>query len=159
VQLLKTLCLVAISIIEAGCSTGATYVPTSADRESIRKTDDAILAAFARGDVDGIMAFQHPDVAKALTFDRYLIGRDAVREDLRGTLERFRLDFIQHRVESLAVYGDSAVEQTVFTIKGTPRDGGAPFIFRGRAMVVYLRYKKSPTGWASTREIIQPATR
>jgi hypothetical protein len=25
-------------------------------------------------------------------------------------------------------------------------------------MVVYMRYKESPTGWASIRELIQPAT-
>jgi hypothetical protein len=31
-------------------------------------------------------------------------------------------------------------------------------LFRGRTQVVYVRYKRSPTGWASIREIIQPAT-
>jgi hypothetical protein len=59
--------------------------------------------------------------------------------------------------ESL-IQGNTAVEQTVFTIQGTPKKGGAPFLFKGRAQVVYVRYKMSPTGWASIREIIQPAT-
>jgi hypothetical protein len=31
-------------------------------------------------------------------------------------------------------------------------------MFKGRAMVVSVRYKKSPTGWASIREMIQPAS-
>ena len=150
--------LVAVSRTGAGCSTGATGSSTSADQESIRKTDEGILAAFARGDVDGIMAFHHPDVAKALAYDNYAVGSDAVRKNLTETLGRFRLEFIGHHVESLAIYGDTAVEQPVFTIKGTPIGGGTPFVFKGRAMVMYLRYGKSPTGWASLREIIQPAT-
>jgi ketosteroid isomerase-like protein len=54
--------------------------------------------------------------------------------------------------------GDTAIEQSVFTIRSTPKAGGAPVIFKGRAMVVYVRYAKSPTGWASLREMIQPAT-
>ncbi len=32
-----------------------------------------------------------------------------------------------------------------------------PTISRGRAMVVYVRYKDSPTGWASIREMAQAA--
>jgi len=32
-----------------------------------------------------------------------------------------------------------------------------PTISRGRAMVVYVRYKDSPTGWASIREMAQTA--
>lgn len=146
-----------VSIIAVGCANNPTSVATSTDRDSLRKTDDAILAAFARGDVEGIMAYHHPDVAKALTYDKYLIGRDSVRKDLSGTLASFRLEFVEHKVESLTIYGDTAVEQTAFTIKGVPKGAGAPFLFRGRALVVYVRYEKSPSGWASIREIIQPA--
>lgn len=151
--------IASVSIIAVGCATSTKSIATSADRESLRRTDDAILTAFARGDVDGIMAYHHPDVAKALTYDKYLIGRDAVREDLSETLRLFSLEFVEHKVESLTIYGETAVEQTAFTIKGTPKSGGIPFLFKGRAMVVYVRYEKSPSGWASIREIIQPATR
>jgi hypothetical protein len=65
---------------------------------------------------------------------------------------------VDNQVESLFINGNTVVEQTLFAIKGTPKGGGDPFVFRGRAMVVYIRYKKSPTGWASIREMIQPAT-
>jgi hypothetical protein len=104
------------------------------------------------------MAYHHPDVAKALTYDKYLVGREAVRRDLSETFRLFSLEFVEHKVENLAIYGNTAVEQTAFTIKGTPRSGGTAVLFKGRAMVVYIRYEKSPFGWASIREIIQPAT-
>lgn len=104
------------------------------------------------------MRYHHPDVNKALSFHKVLIGRDAVAADLRSTLQQFRLEFVENNVESLLIENKTAVEQTLFTIKGTPVGGGQPFFFKGRAMVVYVRYKGSPTGWASIREIIQPAS-
>ena len=77
---------------------------------------------------------------------------------LRDTFSRVCLEFASNQVESLLVGKDTAIEQTVFTIKGTPIAGGEPFLFKGRSMIVYVRYRPSPTGWASKREIIQPAT-
>jgi len=135
-----------------------THAEPNPDRESLQKTSEAIRTAFAQGDVDTIMAYHHPDVIKALSFHKYLVGRDAVAEDLRRTLQQFTLEFQENRVESLLIQGDSAIEQTVFAIKSTPKSAGESYLVRGRTQVVYVRYKKSPTGWASIREIIQPAT-
>jgi ketosteroid isomerase-like protein len=146
----------AASVFLAGCS--SVTVDPAADRDAIMRTDAALLAGFAHGDVNEIMRYHHPDVAKALTYSKYLVGRDAVRADLTATLDQFRLEFVGHRVESLLVHGDTAIEQTAFEIKGTPKKGGEPFLFKGRAIVVYVRYGQSPTGWASIREAIQPAT-
>lgn len=128
------------------------------DREALEKTSAAIRAAFARGDVEGILAYHHPDVLKGLTYGTSVNGRDALKADLTGTLQRFNLQWQENRVESALIQGDTAVELTSFTIKATPKAGGGPLLFKGRAMVVYLRYKNSPTGWASIRELIQPAT-
>ena len=86
------------------------------------------------------------------------MGRDAVAEDFRRTLQEFKLEFEENRVESLLIQGDTAIEQTVFAIKSTPKSGGESYLFRGRTQVVYVRYKNSPAGWASIREIIQPAS-
>ena len=116
-----------------------------------------IRAAFERGDVDAILSYHHPDVVKALAFNRLVNGREALRADLTGTLSRYKLEWQENNVESLLIHGDTAIEQTVFVIKGTPKDGGAPFIAKGRAQIVYIRYDKSPSGWATIREIIQPA--
>jgi ketosteroid isomerase-like protein len=134
------------------------YGASDKDRNALEKTSEAIRAAFARGDVATAMAYHHPDVVKALAFHKFLKGRDAVAADLRGTLQQFTLEFVENQVESLLIEGNTAVEQTLFAIKGTPKGGGTPFLFKGRAMVVYIRYKNSPTGWASIREMIQPAT-
>jgi ketosteroid isomerase-like protein len=148
--------LVAVSLLAAVCFAADTYHGSPQDRDSLRKTSGDIRAAFARGDLPAIMSYHHPDVIKAISHDRYLDGRDAVRADLLGTFEKFRLEFIEHRVENLFFQGDTAVEQSVFTVKGTPKNGSEPFLFKGRALVVYVRYKESPTGWASIRELVQP---
>jgi ketosteroid isomerase-like protein len=153
------ICFVTVFLIAVGCSASDDDIGPTNDRESLKKTSEAIRAAFARGDIEAIMAYHHPDVAKALSYDKYLIGRDAVRKDLVETLRQFNLEFSEHRVESILIEGGTAVEQTVFTIKGTPKSGGEPFSFKGRALVVYVRHEKSPTGWASIREVIQPATK
>ena len=58
----------------------------------------------------------------------------------------------------MLIQKDLVIEQTKFSIKGTPKEGGESFIFSGRTMVTYVRYADSPTGWATIREIIQPGT-
>ena len=84
-----------------------------ADKAAIDKTNEAVRAAFARGDIPAILAYHHPDV--------------------------------------------TATEQILFSVKGTPKRGGAPFLCKGRTMLVLVRYDKSPAGWATLREIVQPA--
>jgi ketosteroid isomerase-like protein len=149
---------IAFVAIISGCSLRQKNTDTSGDQRSLQKTSEGIRAAFARGDVAGIMAYHHPEVVKSLSYGNYLVGRDAVRKDVAATLQRFSLEWKENQVRSLLIEGDTAVEITDFAIEGTPKKEGAAFLFKGRAMVVYVRYKESPTGWASIREIIQPAT-
>jgi ketosteroid isomerase-like protein len=130
---------------------------SSTDRAAVEATGTAIRAAFAAGNVAEIMRYHHPDVRKALSFQNVKIGRDAVAAGLEDTLRQSRLEFVENNVESLLIEGDTAIEQTLFAIRVTPRKGGQPSVFRGRTMVVYVRYKDSPTGWVSIRELIQPA--
>lgn len=134
------------------------YAAPPDDESALRNTSVAIRAAFAKGDVAEAMKYHHPEVKKALAFHKVLVGRDAVAADLTNTLRQYHLEFVENNVESLLIHDSTAVEQTLFTIRGTPVSGGESFLFKGRAMVVYVRYKESPTGWASIREIIQPAT-
>lgn len=128
------------------------------DRAALDATSRAILAGFAKGDVDEVLKFHHPEVMKALSFHNVVRGREALVADLRNESQQVHVEFVENRVESLLIEGDTAIEQTLFTIKVTPLHGGEPALFHGRAMVVYVRYKDSPKGWASIREIIQPAT-
>lgn len=128
-----------------------------ADKAAINKTSEAVRAAFARGDIPAILSYHHPDVTKALAYDKYLVGRSALEADLRSTFEKYNLEFLQNDVELLSIHGNVATEQILFSVKGTPKKGGAPFLFKGRTMLVLVRYDKSPTGWATLREIVQPA--
>ena len=131
------------------------------DSAAVVATGDSIRAAFGRADVTAAMAYHHPRVVKAFNVaDSVLDGREVVAANLRATLARVQLAFVENRVERLLVEGDMAVELTRFAIRGTPRRAGdgAPFVFRGRTMVVYVRSPASPTGWASIRELIQPVT-
>lgn len=149
---------ITIAASTPGCFASDRFAGSKHDQESLRKTGAAIRAAFARGDIDAVVAYHHPDVIKALGPDRYLVGREAVRADLAKTFASFRIEFVEDRVESTFFEGRTAVEESFFTIRGTPLAGGAPFLFKGRSMVVYVRYRRSPSGWASIREIIQPAS-
>ncbi len=116
-----------------------------------------IRAAFATADIDKIESLHHPEVIKALGYDDLKVGIEEVIDGLEGTLENYELEFIENDIESILVRNDLAIEQTKFSIRGTPRNEGEPFVFSGRTMVTYVRYEHSPTGWATIREIIQPA--
>ena len=119
---------------------------------------EAIRAAFADSDIELITSLHHPDVVKALAYNNLQIGREAVIEGLKVTIESFSLEFIENEVENIYVQDSIAIEQTRFTIRGIPKQGGNGFIFKGRTMVTYFRWADSPTGWATIREIIQPAS-
>src|SRR4051812_7545490 len=120
------------------------FADEARDLAAVRQTGDEIRAAFARSDVKAVMSYHHPDVVKALSAGPLLNGKAAVEANLRGTLDSFSLEFIKNDVESLMVHGDVAVEISQFAIRGTPRKGGDPFEFAGRAMVVYVRSADSP---------------
>lgn len=145
-------------ILLFGCSTSKNSTGTSEDRKALEQTSIEIRAAFAKSDLKAIISYHHPDVVKALGYKKFLNGRDAVETDLKATLENFTLNFKENDVESLLITGNVATEIALFTIEGTPKNGGKPFLFKGRAMIVYIRYKASSTGWASIREVIQPLT-
>ena len=128
------------------------------EKEEILNHGEVIRKAFSESDIEKIKVLHHPEVVKALGYNDIKKGRDEVMEGLAGTLDNYNLEFIENDVESILMQDNMAIEQTTFVIKGTPKQGGEPFIFKGRTMVTYIRYDKSPTGWATIREIIQPAT-
>ena len=150
--------LLIAAITAAACSSGKTPDVTNRDREALEKTSEGIRAAFSRGDAATILAYHHPDVVEALSFEETVTRRDALAADLAGTLQQFNLERKENRVESILIHGDTAVEHVVFAIQGTPKNGGQAFFFKGRAQVVYVQYEESPAEWASIRELVQPAT-
>jgi len=128
----------------------------TADAEALRRTREGLGAAFLRGDVAGVMAYHHPDIRKALAYDRVVVGADAVAKDLAAGFAHARIEFIEDQIEDLVFNGDTAVQQARFAVRVTPRDGGMPTVFRGRSQVVWIRYAGSPSGWAALREMVQP---
>jgi ketosteroid isomerase-like protein len=128
------------------------------DEAALNKTDAAVRAAFASGDLDTIRLYHHPDVVKSLSPGTFLSGRDAVVAAIAANLQSMHLEFTESKTESSLAMGDSAVRMFHFTIRATPKTGGAPSSFTGRAMVVYVRSKDSPTGWVTIRELVQPAS-
>ena len=129
---------------------------SQADEAALDKTDAAVRAAFAAGDLDAIRRYHHPDVVKALSPGALLVGRDAVVKEIAGSLKSAHLEFVESKIESSLVMGDAAVRIFHFTIRATPITCGPPSTFTGRSMVVYARSKESPTGWATIRELVQP---
>ena len=129
-----------------------------AAKQEILNHGKAIREAFGNGDIDKIRSLHHPEVIKALAFNDIKNGRDEVINGLVGTLEAYHLAFIENNIESILVKDNIAIEQTQFVIQGIPKNEGDAFLFKGRTMVTYIRYDQSPTGWATIREIIQPAT-
>lgn len=145
----------------ASCSTNTSKKPEQnlkAIEKEILRHGEVIRGAFSKGDVERIKSLHHPDVIKALGYNDIKNGREEVVKGLVSTLDNYTLEFVKNDVEHIFIQGNVAIEQTKFSIKGTPKKGGNSFIFSGRTMVTYIRYSKSPTGWATIREIIQPAT-
>ncbi|CAN5494050.1 hypothetical protein BH09BAC4_BH09BAC4_08750 [soil metagenome] len=142
----------------ANWSTAQTLLNTEKDRKAIEQTSIGIRGAFAAENIPAILAYHHPEVVKALAYNKFINGQKELEADLKNTLQYVRLVWKENKLESLLFDGNSAVEMTAFTIEGTPKDGSKPFTFKGRAMIVYVRSDKSPSGWVSIREVVQPAT-
>ena len=130
---------------------------TAEDRASLVRTTAAIRDAFARGDVDAVVALHDPSVVKYFGGANVVLGRENLKKGLTEMFSNSKMEFIDNRVESTLFHGDTAVETSIFVIRVTFKDGRPPITSRGRAMVVYIRSTASPTGWASVREMAQAA--
>lgn len=130
---------------------------TSKNRAAVLETAAAIRDAFGRRDVEAIMQLHHPDVMKFFGGNNVVRGHTALRKGLNEMFAASAMEFIDNQLENLIVEDDVAVETSVFTIRSIPNNVGDTVISRGRAMVVYIRYANSPTGWVSLREMAQEA--
>jgi ketosteroid isomerase-like protein len=127
------------------------------DRETFEKTKELILEGFSKGDVKAVLALHHPDVVKYFGGKNVVVGREGLRKQLTDMFSYAKTEFIENKIESTVFNGDAVVETSIFAIRSIPKNGDSARVFRGRSMVVYVRYKDSPTGWASLREMTQEA--
>jgi ketosteroid isomerase-like protein len=147
-----------ISFLFFSCTTTKNYRGTDKDRQALEQTSIGIRTAFANGDVPTILSYHDSNIRKALGYAHIINGKDELEKDLKNTFANVKLKWLKNDVESLIFQGNTAIEITVFNIEITPNGGGKPFVSKGRAMIVYVRNNQSPHGWASLREVIQPAT-
>ncbi|HEV2481339.1 MAG TPA: nuclear transport factor 2 family protein [Puia sp.] len=112
---------------------------TAADRESLKRTTAAIRDAFARGDVETILALHHPEVVKYFGGKNVMTGREVMRKQLTGWLSANKVEFVENTVESPVFNGETAIETSIFEIRDVPKNGGPPTTGRGRSMVVYIK--------------------
>jgi hypothetical protein len=153
---MRQILLISIYIfLLSACTTSTNAVSSEDDNKAFAKLRKELGRAFIDGDIKTIIAYHHPEVIKSHSYNKLLVGRDANIADLKGTLQSFSMKFNEHKIESFVIHGNTATEISSFTIEGTPRGNGNPFIFKGRSMVLYIRYNESPAGWALIREMIQ----
>jgi ketosteroid isomerase-like protein len=125
------------------------------DRESFDKTKALILEGFAKGDVKAVLALHHPDVVKYFGGKNIVTGTEGLRKQLTDMFSYAKTEFIENNIESTVFNGDAVIETSIFAIRSIPKNGDSSRVFHGRSMVVYVRFKDSPTAWASLREMTQ----
>ena len=67
------------------------------------------------------MAYHHPNVIQALTPGEHQIGSEEVTAASAATLNAYPLQFVESQVNNLFFQDDTAVEESTFAIKGTPK--------------------------------------
>ncbi len=150
----KIVLAIGVLLSMAGCMS-RNSAGSPEDQESFSKTRDALHEGFAKGDVEAVLDLHHPDVAKYFGGKNIINGREELKKQLTDLFNYAKTEFIQNEIESTIFNGDAAVETSIFGMRLTPKNGDSARVIRGRSMVVYVRYKDSPTGWASLREMVQ----
>lgn len=150
-------CPILIALIFCGCSSAPQSDNLAADKLALQKTKAAFTTAFAHSDVKAIVALHHPDIVKYFGGSNVVTGRAELAKGLTAMFHTAKMELIQNKVESTTFNGNTIIETCIFAFKSTPINGGKPSIGRGRAMTVFVRYKDSPYGWVSIREMAQAA--
>lgn len=151
--IIKLICLVLLTTdLYAQLSNG-----TEEEMKSLGKHIAALNEAFAKGDAAAVASLHHPDIVKYFGGNNVVTGRDALQKGAESWFKSATVEFVENIVESTVFNGETAIQTCIFAIKNTPKNGSKPEISRGRAMVIYIRDKDSPTGWLSLREMAQAA--
>ncbi|WP_413666857.1 DUF4440 domain-containing protein [Mucilaginibacter sp. Mucisp86] len=149
-------CLILFLLIFCGCCSRQSDNLAS-DKIALEKTKAAFADAFTRSDVKALVALHHPDIVKYFGDSNVVTGRAELAKGLTAMFRTARMELIQNQVESTTFNGNTIIETCIFAFRSTPINGGKPSIGRGRAMTVFVRYKDSPYGWVSIREMAQAA--
>ena len=157
----KILQLIALAILLAGCATAAVN-RTQSDTQAIIATNERIREHYAQQNIAGILQYHDPDVEKVLSWNDHQIGHAAMETSLKGLFRDYRVNFLGRAddMQSLQIRDNTAVMVATFIMQGQPKAAtGQSFVFSGRAMIVYRRDARSPTGWLTYREMVVPETK
>lgn len=149
--------LILIIFLFGACCSSPLNNNLAADKAALEKTKATFAYAFAHGDVKALVALHHPDIVKYFGGNNVVTGRAELAKGLTAMFRTAKIELIQNQVESTAFNGNTIIETCIFAFRSTPINGGKPSIGRGRAMTVFVRYKDSPYGWVSIREMAQAA--
>lgn len=149
-------CLILFFFIFCGCCTHQSD-NLATDKIALEKTKAAFATAFAHGDVKTLVTLHHPDIVKYFGGNNVVTGRAELAKGLTAMFRTSKIELVQNKVESTIFNGNTIIETCIFAFRSTPINGGKPSIGRGRAMTVFVRYKDSPYGWVSMREMAQAA--
>src|ERR1700742_749321 len=113
-------------LLVAGNTIGHAQAPSADDKKGLERTTQAIRDAFARQDVEAIVALHHPDVIKYFGGKNVVTGRAELRKGLIATFKNVRMEFAGNKVESTVFNGSTAIETSIFTFRVIPKNGGKP---------------------------------
>jgi len=141
----------------SGTCKSQTSAGSAEDQRTLGETREAIWKGFAKGDVTAVLALHHPDVVKYFGGKNIVKGHEGLKKQLTDLFNYANVEFIQNDIESTIFNGNTVVETSIYDIRLVPKNGDSTSVIHGRSMVAYIRYKDSPTGWASLREMTQEA--
>jgi ketosteroid isomerase-like protein len=148
--------LACISLIVIN-TTAQTSSGTEEQLKSLAIATQAIWNAFAKGDAAGVAELHAPNIEKYFGGNNVMLGRAAFQKGLAEWFKTATVEIFVNKTESTVFTGQAAIQTFIFSMKVTPKDGGKPVIDKGRAMMVFVRDKTSPTGWLVLREMTQEA--
>jgi ketosteroid isomerase-like protein len=152
----KIIICIGFLFLSAAC-TNHSKETSANDIHALRETTEAIRKGFAKGDVAAVLALHHPDVVKYFGGKSIVKGREGLKKQLSDLFNYANVEFIQNDIESTVFNGNTAIETGIYGIRLVPKNGDSTSVIHGRSMVVYIRCRDSPTGWASLREMTQEA--
>lgn len=123
---------------------------TAEDRDRMAEVSREWLDAYARGDLDGIMALMHPDSMVMPHNQPTSTGLDAVRAYFGSRIGRPGVQFVDD-LQEIRINGTWALVLGSFAVEVTPEEGGDPVVVHnGRYLVVY---EKVDGEWLMLRDM------
>ena len=93
------------------------------------------------GDWDRWISLWADDGVQMPPDDPARVGKEQIREGMGPAFDGMNLDITIHSLEKTKVYGDLGLTRCTYTLKATPKAGGAEIVLEpdGKALTLYER--------------------